>query len=286
VFHSLRKRRQEFCNVIVVSQAGSLGYKSSYQNFPWFVGTTVATSNSISLSHLKKQFCLPGRRAELDSPSTDMRQAVHAEIAKAMFVIGICLVALVWGCNEAPQTPGVDSTPPTIKLATPAQDTVVWVNYATVAGQVEDQSAIASFTVNNNMVMLDPAGNKFRAQIDTLARGPNRVQISALDAAGNKAEVTLVIDYRPDTSPPLVRVDSPSDGIAIYGNVVQVQGRALDENNIARVKINGADADWLNAVTGQFRHNLKLNPGVNTIVVRAWDSARNWGEASLTVMRQ
>ncbi|WP_157202629.1 Ig-like domain-containing protein [Calidithermus chliarophilus] len=95
-----------------------------------------------------------------------------------------------------------------------------------------------------------------------------------------------------DTSPPVVRVSQPADGVTVNTNGVEVRGSATDERAVARVtyQLNGGPEQRVDVSAGK-QVDLKLDvggleQGNNVITLNAYDAAGNKGSAQLKVKYQ
>src|SRR2546422_1156882 len=169
----------------------------------------------------------------------------------------------------------VDTTPPTISLASPAGDGVTKTAAFTVSGTAP--SAV-NVTLNGVGLAVDSVMGSF-STARTLASGPNTIAIVARDAAGNSATVTRTVTL--DTASPTllnVRSSEPSrtnkDSTVIGGTV----GESVSSLTIAGLRV-AAPAD------GSLAVKLAPTAGANTFDVVATDLAGNTASVSVLVTR-
>src|SRR5690606_19667809 len=81
---------------------------------------------------------------------------------------------------------------------------------------------------------------------------------------------------------PRVELVTPTSAATVQGATVSVAGVALDEGHgVARVAVNGQEVA---AAAGHFQATVALEPGVNTIVVEAWDALGARTERHVSVL--
>ena len=123
-----------------------------------------------------------------------------------------------------------------------------------------------------------------------LERGANLIVLraEALDAATATATLTIVRDTLSDTTAPLLTIVSPNvPSVATSNSTIIVSGAANDAGGIAAVTWKSSSGPTGTAAgTNSWRAEIPLNPGFNTIVIRAHDTAGNTAWRSLTVTRR
>ena len=171
-----------------------------------------------------------------------------------------------------------DSTPPSIDITTPADGVDLTVSPITVSGTIEDDTSVASVTVNGVTAVI--AGNNFSAEVP-LSAGANTLTATAIDAAGNSADASVTVTYTPpDTTPPNVSIDAPADGAELTATPITVVGTVSDDRALAGVSVNGIAA----VVAGNsFSVDVALSAGANTLTATATDAAGNQATADATV---
>lgn len=159
----------------------------------------------------------------------------------------------------------VDTDAPRIAVTSP---TVFLTNenQVRVAGTVTDTKLVA-FQVDLNPVPVAPDGS-FTTTLP-LAEGPNTIVLVAVDAAQRISTVRL--EVRLDTTPPVVTVDLPPDGLETNASAVLVRGSVDDANATVLVNDQVIHPD----VAGHWEITVALLPGGNTIIVSAVDAAGN-----------
>lgn len=159
----------------------------------------------------------------------------------------------------------VDSDAPRIVLTSP---TVFLTNrnQVLVSGTVTD-TMLYALQVNLNPVLV-AANGAFSTTVN-LAEGLNPIVLVAVDAAQHVT--TLQLAVRLDTTPPVVTVALPPDGLETNTSTVAVQGTVDDGN--ATLLVNGQAI--LPDASRHWRTTVALLPGGNTILVSAVDVAGN-----------
>ncbi|MDG6225726.1 MAG: hypothetical protein QCI82_09460 [Candidatus Thermoplasmatota archaeon] len=163
---------------------------------------------------------------------------------------------------------GIDSIPPivTIDAASRVQFTNVSMHY--IRGSCSDDAVI---WVSGTMYPVNDG--RFQAPY-MLMEGLNRIEVIALDRAGNRDSQVLEITL--DTTPPTLIVSSPLNGTGIRESSVKVKGM-VDPSTVT-LHINGVEAD---IDDGYFDHLVTgLLEGSNTIILVGTDVT-----GSMTVRR-
>jgi|GEM_PF-1446207 len=173
---------------------------------------------------------------------------------------------------------------PKLTITSPAPLSLFTTNSSTVTGTVDDPQAIV--TVNG--VRATVSGTTFSADQVTLREGNNLVTATGINAGGaaGTASVNLILD----TTPPTVRIDSPSDNAILTNPEIYVTGLVNDvvtgTVNAAQVSvtINGVQADVSNR--SFMAEGILLVPGKNVISAVATDRAGNKSQGQVTVTLQ
>ena len=175
-----------------------------------------------------------------------------------------------FGSASAQVAVTLDTTPPIVHIASPADGSKTTASSVTVTGTVTDASPIASFAVNGQAVAL--AGGAFSTTV-SLAEGSNPISATATDAAGNTGSAGIVVT-RGD--PPTISIATPASGALLGQSSVAVTGNVSGTSPVS-VTVNGAAA----AVTGSsFTASLTLADGPHTIPAVATNA---FGTASASV---
>ena len=98
--------------------------------------------------------------------------------------------------NEASATPTAppDTTPPTITITSPANNTEVSSTIVTVSGTAADNVAVAKVEVSTDGVTWTTASGTTVWNADvTLHLGSNTIYVRAADAAGNRATTRITV---------------------------------------------------------------------------------------------
>ena len=159
----------------------------------------------------------------------------------------------------------VDTLPPNLQLLNLQDGTRVREELMTVEGVTESNATI---WINESFqpITVDGAG-RFRTQV-TLFEGANRLQIRAIDPAGNTITVTRTVELV--TGAPEVAITSPMEGAWINNPLVTVEGVAPAG---VTLKINNQNVPV--APDGRFRFDVLLDEGDQRITITAIDDVGN-----------
>ena len=169
----------------------------------------------------------------------------------------------------------LDTVPPTIALAAPADGLFTNAAGVAVAGSVDEP--VATVTVNGTAASL--TGTDFALAALPLLEDANNIVVAATDLAGNVGTISVTVTR--DTRPPVVTLSAPAAGALTRVATVTVSG-SVDEP-ILTLTLNGQAVPF----TGQSftRAEVPLLEGENTLTVAATDRAGNVGTASVTLTR-
>ncbi|NMC68493.1 MAG: hypothetical protein GYA57_00325, partial [Myxococcales bacterium] len=183
----------------------------------------------------------------------------------------------LFGIDDAATAVTVDDSPPQVLVDRPVDGAVLVTSPVSVAGRVIDASGAARVWVNGIPATL--SGPRFEASVD-LEPGLNGIDVLAEDGAGNRATATLTVRFAPDTTGPTIVMDYPLPGDVLFETPVDVAGRVTDPSGVMAVFVDGVGAEM---VGGEFFGRARLEPGLNTIVVSAYDGLDNRSETTLEV---
>ncbi|MGH7287342.1 MAG: hypothetical protein ACREI8_04915, partial [Myxococcota bacterium] len=136
--------------------------------------------------------------------------------------------------GQASVSARLDTIAPLVTISTPPDGTLTTQTTVLVEGSVSDASAIASFEVSGEAVVVG-AGGAFSSSV-ALALGANPISGVAIDAAGNAGEVTVMVTRG---NFPTVAVTSPANGALTNQGTALVAGTAT---GAASVSVNGVAA--------------------------------------------
>jgi RHS repeat-associated protein len=184
-----------------------------------------------------------------------------------------------------------DTTPPTVSITTPANNSETTDSTTAVSGTVSDSGAnasgVATVSVNGQSAVI--TGSNWTLNNFVLVLGSNTITVTATDIAGNAANsVVTVRRIEPDATAPTVAITSPANNSETTDTSVSVSGTATDPgtnaSGVQSVTVNGQSANFSN---GNWTiSSLSLNLGNNTITARAADNAGNVSETSIIVVRR
>jgi hypothetical protein len=170
---------------------------------------------------------------------------------------------------------------PTLTITSPAPLDLFSSPSITVSGTVDDPAA----NVSVNGVAASNSGGTFTAQGVILREGNNLVTATGINAGGGvgTASVNVVLD----TTPPIVRIDSPSDKAILTNPQIYVTGLVNDavpgtvNPGQVIVTVNGVVAAVGNR--SFMAEDVLLVPGQNVITAIAKDRAGNTSQHQITV---
>ena len=124
-----------------------------------------------------------------------------------------------------------------------------------------------------------------------LDRGANPITIraEAQDGALSTATLTITRDTATaDTSAPLLTITSPNiPSVSTSNATIIVSGAANDSGGVATVTWQSSNGPTGTAAgTNSWRAEIPVNPGFNTIIIRARDTSGNTSWRSLSVTRR
>ncbi len=162
----------------------------------------------------------------------------------------------------------VDTEPPIIRLANLTEDIQV--------GAEENELVIEGVTDPDATVWLSDRTQPLEVTEDgsfsvpyTLREGVNRIELTAVDDAGNQASIVREVTLR--TQPPELAVTNPpADGLWINQRMLSVQGSVPPG---VRVQVNGSSAEV--DEEGEFNVDVVLEEGENIVRVEAIDEVEN-----------
>ncbi|MFI5168174.1 MAG: Ig-like domain-containing protein, partial [Thermoanaerobaculales bacterium] len=163
--------------------------------------------------------------------------------------------------------------PPVVTLVSPPPGSVVAMRVLTLGGSA---GTAATVTVNGIATVVASGAWSLRG-FDLGADGVKPLQIVATNCGGSST-VTASLDL--DTTPPVIAIDTPTQGAIITGSATTVAGPVFDAH-LAGVTVQGVTASLAG---GRFSApNVPLSTGANTLVATATDRVGLTAQASVTV---
>jgi len=154
-------------------------------------------------------------------------------------------------------------------------------------------------TVTAEASVVDAYGNPVAGDVELEANPPDGIVINGMQITANKARLLPYIIHAwalehtvhdqhelhvTETSLPHVEITSPERGQFIQTASINLQGTATDEHSdIDRILVNGTEI-YFNPDTGQFSQGVSLEPGLNNIIVEAFDVFENSDKANISAM--
>lgn len=237
----------------------------------------VAGSSSDALSGLASVTCN-------GTPATVSGGTFSCSVQITQGSIAISVQATDVAGNSSTSTANVSLQGPKLSITTPAPLALFAASGITVTGTVDDPNAVV--TVNG--VSASSSGGIFTASGVVLREGANPITATGTNAGG--AASTASVNVILDTTPPTVRIDSPSDGAVLTTPQIYVTGLVNDvvsgtvNAGQVQVTING-----VNATVGNrsfMAEDVLLVPGKNVITAVATDRAGNVNQSQITVTLQ
>ncbi|MFG6459527.1 MHFG family PEP-CTERM protein [Roseateles sp. BYS96W] len=150
----------------------------------------------------------------------------------------------------------------------------------------------------NGVVIASDTSSPYSFSVDTtqLANGSASLVAVAYDAAGNAGSSSAVsvtvsntVALAPDTTPPVVGISAPANGVSVSGNVtvnVAASDNAGTSGLKLQLRINGSQVASSNGATLTYKWNTtKLASGTYTLEARAVDAQGNTSSSVATVRR-
>ncbi|MGE5893986.1 MAG: Ig-like domain-containing protein, partial [bacterium] len=178
------------------------------------------------------------------------------------------------GCIIGVQIIGVDNTAPQITISYPVQGQILPTPQITVTGTINDPDAV--ITVNG--VNAANAGSSYQAPI-TLNYSTNSIIAIATDFYGNSANASVQVVM--DNQAPVITLDPTP--MYISATTIELKGN-IQDLTATTVTVPGKSVS-LPSGGGPFSFVIDLIEGMNTLTVRAEDSAQNSSEASRVIIR-
>ncbi|MDA8017398.1 MAG: Ig-like domain-containing protein, partial [Thermoanaerobaculia bacterium] len=180
----------------------------------------------------------------------------------------------------------LDTTIPTLSIASPAAGALVGDLSLTVSGSASD-SNLARVTVNGAEATLTGASGQTRTWLIhqvAVQEGPQTLQIHAEDTAGHRAERTLELVV--DTTAPTLQITEPAPGTVVPDARYTIRGEAEDAH-LDRVRVAGLPATVSASVgtRSTWSKEVDLEEGSNTIEVEAIDRLGLRATTSIVIQR-
>ncbi|MBL8174323.1 MAG: matrixin family metalloprotease [Bryobacterales bacterium] len=126
-----------------------------------------------------------------------------------------------------------------------------------------------------------------------LEAGLNRITVTAMNLTGATVNATLDVQYTPpapvaDTNAPTLLITSPlQSAISTTSPTITITGTASDNVSVKEIDYIG-DGTRTGKATGtlDWRFDYSLLPGLNSIMIRAFDEAGNMSWRSLSITRR
>jgi uncharacterized protein YfaP (DUF2135 family) len=176
----------------------------------------------------------------------------------------------------------VDTISPSVTLNAPSNSDSTDV---VVSGAVSDTNELSTveLLVNGNAVQVTLDANGDFTTTVSMVEGENTATLSAVDAAGNDAQVSATTTVTLDSDAPVVTVDAPAE---TNTSVVTVSGTVTDNSavNTADIIVGDETVTVQVASDGTYESSFTLTDGQYIITATATDEFDNTGSASTSVL--
>jgi hypothetical protein len=196
---------------------------------------------------------------------------------------------------EGPRSQEVSATPVTVPSeprslqATPgnARVTVAWQAPASDGGAAVTGYRVYRGVGSGSLQLLRALGAVLTYEDVSAQNGvAYSYQVRAVNIAGEgppSVKVSATPRAPPDTSRPMIAIDSPRDGAVLSAREVVVSGTASDDVGVSRVDVSVDGSTWVRANgTTTWSASLTLSEGANTIFARATDTSGNENTTSVS----
>jgi pseudomonalisin len=170
----------------------------------------------------------------------------------------------------------LDRTAPVLRVLQPADNSVTAQSGLELTGTLDDPDALVTVRTNNGTpAAANKAGTGFTASLNLVA-GPNTIDITATDRAGNSSTLKRSITF--DNSAPALSVAYPVQDISTVRDSVTLTGSVSDSYSGVTVSIFVNGRTWAPLVAGDGSFSQVIDLPTNTtyaVVVTATDRAGN-----------
>lgn len=191
-----------------------------------------------------------------------------------------------------------EKTPPVITITSPTEGATITNNTPNITWTVTDNDSgvdpdtitikIDTAAATSTGITNTPSGNGFNCSYTptTLTDGEHTITVNASDYDGNAATAKSVT-FKVDTVPPTLSVTAPTNNLITNTAKLTVTGTTNDVTSspvTVKITLNSTDQGAVTVQSnGSFSKSISLNPGVNTIVITATDSAGKASSVTRTV---
>jgi hypothetical protein len=189
---------------------------------------------------------------------------------------------------------GVDTTPPSISIVTPAIGEGGYTSTTSsisMTGTSSDNVGVSQVTWTNSLGGSGTAtGTTSWSGSIPLKGGTNIITITARDAAGNTANAARSVTYTApavDTTAPVISIATPTSASSYTSSTASIAIGGTSSDNVGVTQVT-----WVNSLGGSGTASgttswsagaIALQGGTNVITVKARDAAGNIGTAVLSV---
>lgn len=176
-----------------------------------------------------------------------------------------------------------DTLGPEIGEITPAPGSFTRESKVTISGKARDLAgAVASLRINGSVIPFHPekGGDFFSAEVPLPKEGENRIEIVAIDSAGNQTAYPPFSLMR-DTVAPVIDVAPLLPGSSVATTPIVVTGAVRETGPVAAFSLNGRP---VTLQENRFSIEIPLKTGENPLSFSATDAAGNVTEAHQTIL--
>ncbi len=244
--------------------------------------TVLATASDENLDTCTARWILNG---------TEQEAQLHEGSAEAVFTLMPGANEIILEVTDENGNVGQDrveiwyaapNDPPVVTITEPGSATSL--EAVTVEGTLSDDGPLSALTVQARvgsgewvLCTVNEAEGRFASNEPLpLAMGWNTLRVQAVDALAASTTASLNVQRLAPVTPPVISLDSPSEGEDFQSNPITVSGSVAEGGNAAQITVtltlNGvAESISFSPFTRRFDAQLNLVDGDNEVVVRAED---------------
>ncbi len=181
------------------------------------------------------------------------------------------------------QQSGRDTAPPSITLTTPVDGALTNRFTVTVTGRAEDDTYVASITVNGRPRFIELAEPRLPLHREIALRdGSNAITIVATDLMGRQARKRITVHL--DRHGPLVSLDSFELRGTPPTQHVRLEGAVVDRSGVSRFTLAGKTVPLGAGTEWQFRQQVPVASGTRSVPFEVRDKAGNITRGEITLV--
>ena len=173
-----------------------------------------------------------------------------------------------------------DTTPPTVIITSPVNNSYFNTTDISLSWNGSDNYGIDHYEVSDNGILWINVGLSDSYQFTNLSEGEYRLYVKAVDTSGNNA--TAYVKVTVDTTPPLIRINTPKEGELLNSTNITVSWMVQDSSPLKYTELEVDNGSWIN-VSNVSSYKLSLSNESYTIKIKSEDVAGNVGEKSVNI---